>query len=43
MQHARMAQIRAILMDVDGVLTDGRIVYSSDGGLCGSSVRRKSM
>lgn len=27
----RLQQIRAILMDVDGVLTDGRIIYSSDG------------
>jgi 3-deoxy-D-manno-octulosonate 8-phosphate phosphatase KdsC-like HAD superfamily phosphatase len=24
-------QTRMIMMDVDGVLTDGRILYSSDG------------
>ena len=29
---ARAAQIRLLLLDVDGVLTDGRIFYTSDGG-----------
>jgi 3-deoxy-D-manno-octulosonate 8-phosphate phosphatase (KDO 8-P phosphatase) len=28
---ARAARVRLLLLDVDGVLTDGRIVYSDDG------------
>ncbi|MBY0456464.1 MAG: phenylphosphate carboxylase subunit delta, partial [Gemmataceae bacterium] len=28
---ARAAKIELLLLDVDGVLTDGRIVYSDDG------------
>lgn len=31
MPSKRAADIRCIAMDVDGVLTDGRIVFSSDG------------
>lgn len=27
----RLARIRMLLLDVDGILTDGRIIYSSDG------------
>jgi 3-deoxy-D-manno-octulosonate 8-phosphate phosphatase (KDO 8-P phosphatase) len=29
---ARAAQIRLLLLDVDGVLTDGRLLYTADGG-----------
>ena len=31
MPHQKLARIRMIILDVDGVLTDGRIVYGSDG------------
>jgi 3-deoxy-D-manno-octulosonate 8-phosphate phosphatase (KDO 8-P phosphatase) len=31
MPHQRAAAIRCLIMDVDGVLTDGRIVFASDG------------
>ena len=31
MPHRRAAAIRCLFMDVDGVLTDGRITFSSDG------------
>ena len=30
-QQKKLKQIRMIIMDVDGVLTDGSIIYSSDG------------
>lgn len=31
MPHQRAAAVRCLIMDVDGVLTDGRIVFASDG------------
>jgi len=29
--HSKLSPIRMILLDVDGVLSDGRIIYGSDG------------
>ena len=30
--HERLRKIRLLLLDVDGVMTDGRIVYDDHGG-----------
>jgi len=30
--NAELAKIKLLLLDVDGVMTDGRIIYDNDGG-----------